>query len=481
MAEQKISSAALLQVRGTQLTYYVKVDAIADTYSVIKATSSEFQNNTGTTLFQIKNASNLKSYTTIPTDNQGAGWNADLIESNGGAKLLEATNKTAIINLQKARLESISDPKLPPLKENTLLGTGTQYLAEGLQKFGSEGLEALGSASANPVVPTVNSRTSVIGGGEVLKYPIDMDTSQQDYLEIRVYQYSPGGLPGVNQAAPGPASRSLDFTEENSVRKETVKEIIQIPIPNAIRDENSVSWGPEQMTSTDGLASRAIIGPLLNGANGDNILENLGKDALGLVGGAAASAGEAIGSKFIRRRYIANKIAGAVSGLGINVDVNQAITRVGGVVENPNLELLFNGPALRTFQFTLRFTPRSARESKRVRQIIRTLKERSSVKKGVALGGLNVLGDNLLLGTPDVFKLYYIRAGSRTTIKGLNKFKTCALTNVSVDYSGEAGRWAAYAADSQPITTLVTLGFAELTPIYDTDYIGGFADDDVAF
>lgn len=476
MAEQKISSAALLKVPGTQTTYYVKVDAIADTYSVIKATPSEFQNNTGTTLFQVKNASNLKSYTDIPTDNQGTGWNASLIEANGGAKLLEATNKTAITNLQKARLESVSDPKLPPLKENTLLGTGTQYLAEGTQKFGNEALEALGSASANPVVPTVNSRTSVIGGGEILKYPVDMDTTQQDYLQIRVYQYSPGGLPGVNQAAPGPASRRL----------EKVKEIIQIPIPNAIRDENSVSWGPEQMTSTAGLASRAIIGPLLNGANGDNIIENLGKDALGVVGGAAASAGEAIGSKFIRRRYIANKIAGAVSSLGINIDVNQAITRVGGVIENPNLELLFNGPALRTFQFTLRFTPRSAPESARVRQIIRTFKERSAVKKGVALGDLNVLGDNLLLGTPDVFQLDYRKAGQTGTllgknIKGVNKFKTCALTNVSVDYSGEAGRWAAYAADSQPVTTLVTLGFAELTPIYDTDYIGGFTDDDVAF
>ena len=471
MAEEKISSAGLLKVPGTQTTYYVKVDAVADTYSVIKATQSEFQNNTGTTLFQVKNASNLKSYTDIPTDNQGAGWNASLIEANGGAKLLEATNKTAITNLQKARIDAVSDPKLPPLKENTLLGTGTQYLAEGTQKFGNEALEALGSASANPVVPTNNSRTDLIGGGAVLKYPIDMDTSQQDYLQIRVFQYSPGGLPGVKEAAPGPATRRL----------EKGKEIIQIPIPNAIRDENSVSWGPEQMTSTDGLASRAVIGPLLNGANGDNILENVGKDALGVIGGAAASAGEAVGSKFIRRRFIANKIAGAVSGLGVNIDVNQAITRVGGVIENPNLELLFNGPALRTFQFTVRFTPRSGSESIRVRQIIRTLKERSSVKKGVALGGLNNIGDNLLLGTPDVFQLRYMRAGSRSSIKGLNKFKTCALTNISVDYSGEAGRWAAYAADSQPITTLVTLGFAELTPIYDTDYIGGFTDDDVAY
>jgi hypothetical protein len=67
-------------------------------------------------------------------------------------------------------------------------------------------------------------------------------------------------------------------------------------------------------------------------------------------------------------------------------------------------------------------------------------------------------------------------------IKGLTKIKTCALTNLSVDYTGEAGRWAAYDGDSQPVTTLVTMNFAELAPIYDVDYRdNGFAADDVGF
>ena len=78
MAEEKLSSTALLQVPGTKTTYYVKVDAVADTYSVIKATNEEFQNNEGTTLFQIKSATSLTSYTDIPEANQGEGWDADL-------------------------------------------------------------------------------------------------------------------------------------------------------------------------------------------------------------------------------------------------------------------------------------------------------------------------------------------------------------------------------------------------------------------
>ena len=64
-------------------------------------------------------------------------------------------------------------------------------------------------------------------------------------------------------------------------------------------------------------------------------------------------------------------------------------------------------------------------------------------------------------------------------IVGLNKFKTCALNSISVDYTGEAGRFAAYEEDSQPVTTLITLNFTELVPIYDADYEEFTNDDDV--
>ena len=485
MAEEKISSAGLLKVPGTQTTYYVKVDAVADTYSVIKATNQEFQNNEGTTLFQIKNASSLKSYTDIPTDNQGEGWNADLIEANGGATLLRATNNTAINNLQKARVDLVGDATLPPLQADTLLsGFGnTQTIAEGAAQFGSDLIDAFQGANRTvPGVVTPGTANRLIGGNDVLRYPIDMDTNEQDYLQIRIFSYKAGGLPTIATAT----------NQGQTARQEQPREIIQIPIPNAIRDQNSVNWGAGNMTSTSGEAAQAVAGALLSeggaaGAEGAaGALQDGFETGAALLGGLGSAGLNALKNKFIRRRFAANKLAGALGGLGINVDVNQAITRLGGVIENPNLELLFTGPALRTFQFTVRFTPRSAPESARVRQIIRALKERSAVKKGVSFGGFNETGDNLLLGTPDVFRLEYKKRGSVGTglgnnIKGLNKFKTCALTNVSVDYTGEAGRWAAYDGDSQPVTTIVTLAFSELVPLYDSDYLTVSAEDDVAF
>ena len=79
----------------------------------------------------------------------------------------------------------------------------------------------------------------------------------------------------------------------------------------------------------------------------------------------------------------------------------------------------------------------------------------------------------------NIFKLRYIKARTQRDIKGLNKFKTCALNSISVDYTGEAGRFAAYEEDSQPITTIISLSFTELTPIYDVDYTEFTTDDDV--
>ena len=84
---------------------------------------------------------------------------------------------------------------------------------------------------------------------------------------------------------------------------------------------------------------------------------------------------------------------------------------------------------------------------------------------------------NLFLKTPHIFELKYTHKGGEH--KGLNKFKTCALNSISVDYTGEVGRFAAYEEDSQPVTTIISLSFTELAPIYDSDYAEFTTDDDV--
>ena len=349
-----------------------------------------------------------------------------------------------------------------------------------------------------------------IAGGRVLQYPIDLDTDLQDHFEIQVFKYRPAGsLPsitstnqgsnaaGVKQLRGGYYSGSNRRGNRQNFRLQDLQSTIQLPMPPSIKDTNTVSFNDSRMSGFSaaimGPAVAAFLGknnkfkfpeveknakgiPTLQGIRtmGSNLLKGTGQALLQALGAGA----EAItNDEFVRLTQL-NAIAQAVSALGVSIDVDQAITRTSGAVRNPNLELLFNGPALRNFSFTLRLTPRSPEESKRVRMIIRVLKQHSAVKKNARVFNDSATS-NFLIGTPDVFKLRYIKARTQKDIKGLNKFKTCALTSVSVDYTGEVGRFAAYEEDSQPMSTIISLNFTELTPIYDEDYAEFTSDDDV--
>ena len=52
----------------------------------------------------------------------------------------------------------------------------------------------------------------------------------------------------------------------------------------------------------------------------------------------------------------------------------QVLSRTSGSVINPNLELLFNGPQLRPFQFTFKLSARSKDESKEIIKILNFFK-----------------------------------------------------------------------------------------------------------
>tara|TARA_S200000501_G_C20837272_1_gene749954 strand:- start:501 stop:1937 length:1437 start_codon:yes stop_codon:yes gene_type:complete len=343
-----------------------------------------------------------------------------------------------------------------------------------------------------------------IGGGRVLQYPIDLDTDIQDYFEIQVFKYRPAGnLPQLNTTNQGQnynsqgqpidatgayASRSNLRGNRQNFRLQDLQSTIQIPIPPSIKDMNSVDFGGGSMSGLAGAAFSPVVQAFLNRTgdisqfSGDSTIRSEAMNFLRGIGGVASGAmgavRQALSNPEYKRVKSLNAIAQALAAGGINVDVSQAITRVSGAVRNPNFELLFKGPSLRSFTFTIRLTPRDADESKRIRMIIRVLKQHSAVKRNAGVFDSSATS-NFLLGTPDVFKLRYIKARTQRDIKGLNKFKTCALNSISVDYTGEAGRFAAYEEDSQPVTTLITLNFTELVPIYDEDYAEFTTDDDV--
>ena len=141
----------------------------------------------------------------------------------------------------------------------------------------------------------------------------------------------------------------------------------------------------------------------------------------------------------------------------------QILARGQGIVPNKNLELLFRGPTLRTFDFTWRMSPRSKEEALLVNKIIRSFKQGMAAKKISPDSG----GASFFLGTPNVFEVHF-KTGDNQFIDGLFRIKTSACTGTSVNYT-DGAQWSAY-DDGQPTSVTLTLGFEELEPIYNTDY-----------
>jgi len=134
------------------------------------------------------------------------------------------------------------------------------------------------------------------------------------------------------------------------------------------------------------------------------------------------------------------------------------MARTQGKIVNQNLELLFNGVALRPFSFAWDLTPRDEKEAGVIREIFYKLKQSSAARRT----------NNLFLGSPDVWRISY-RKG--TQVHGfLNRFKICALTTVGINYTG-SGQYSSY-NDSMgtPVHMQLSLNFTELEPIYREDY-----------
>ena len=277
-------------------------------------------------------------------------------------------------------------------------------------------------------------------GGD-LRYPEKMDTNQ-DCIQFKIIKY---------------VSRGLGLDKNLGLRKDAppagnILATITLPMPSGgISDRNSVNWQNGDLNpAMEGVAS-TLNSFLLGGAEAG---ADKAKDQFGAFLGGESN------TKLLKALITSQTIKSA---LGQNV-----LSRQYGVVINPNLELLFDSPSLRDFSFTFKMTPRSKSEAIRVRTIIRYFKQAMSVKRSESV---------LLLKAPHTFRIQY--KTSTEDHPYLNRFKECALTNCSVNYTPD-GQYMSY-NDSDPNGRSMTayelsLNFQELEPIFDDDYDDGNAD-----
>ena len=285
---------------------------------------------------------------------------------------------------------------------------------------------------------------------EPLRYPQKAFTDKTDYLQIVVVNYIP--IRRLNG----------NFVSEPGTRRNTKQsgETILLPIPSNIQDNNSTNYGSSELNSIAGAALGGVMNVM---ESGKNLIDDKGNFKPAAVTDAAKKSLKSVWESFgdDLPGFLTRKLASSAVGIfGVNITPNQILARSEGAILNPNMELLFNGPTLRSFRFSFKMTPRNPDEGEQIKKIIRCFKKNMAPKVGKS---------STFLETPNVFELTY-RQGS-SDHKFLNKFKQCFLSDISVNYTGE-GTYATY-HDGTPVSMTMDLTFKELEPVYDSDYTKG--------
>ena len=267
--------------------------------------------------------------------------------------------------------------------------------------------------------------------GKPLVFPSTLRRSReggQDFLKFDMLKYEPRDFNDEN----------FSFTDRSETTTRTIGTVI-LPIPGGIQDSVGVGWGESRMTPLD-MAKANIALSTVEGGIGEGVKA---------AGTALETLKAGLGAN---KKALAAVIAGMAAGAG------NMLTRTTGAIANPNMELLFNGPQLRTFSFQFLLAPRNDAEAKDIIRIIRFFKQGMAPIRTKS---------RLFLRSPHTFQLSY-RNSKGDDHKYLNKFKECALGSFGVNYAPN-GNYSTY-EDGVMTAYQMTMSYRELNPIYNDDY-----------
>lgn len=276
---------------------------------------------------------------------------------------------------------------------------------------------------------------------ENLFYPEDIGSSKQDKIKFGMRYIS--------------GRRDIKFDFDNldplsisNRSTESIQGSVTLPIPGGISDKNSVKFEGESLDVIQAAGAGAILNPVAAGQAGADFLRN----AITMSPEDLAAA--------LQSTQGSNIVSALRIGLAQQFTGTNLFSRLGGGILNPNMELLFQAPTLRSFNFTFTMSARSRTEATQIKKIIRFFKQGMSVKKST---------DNIFVVSPNIFTINYL-AGNGGDHPSIGRIKNCALLDLNTTY----GNGSTYMTYDDPARTMtqykIDMSFQELDPITEDDY-----------
>ena len=293
--------------------------------------------------------------------------------------------------------------------------------------------------SADTGKEVAGTKTSGFGN---FTYPLGLGATKQDVIKFTMLKYLPSKeIKGGKEGGDNILNLGRDPKAKN---REGIGTVV-LPIPAGISDMNACSWQGGDLDALKGAAAAAAMS--------------------GITQGLGAMAG-AIGKGFedaIKDPKVKSAVATGFAAAAAGGDGAALLARTEGIVINPNMELLFNGPTLRPFSFTFKMSARSKKEAEEIIKILNFFKRGMSPIKSQS---------NLFLKAPHTFRIQYLNRRNKDAVDHpfIGRIKECALQSINVLYTPH-GEYATY-TDGVMVSYEMQMQFQELEPIFNSDYEG---------
>ena len=273
---------------------------------------------------------------------------------------------------------------------------------------------------------------------ELLRYPVDM-AQNQDVIKFSLIKYK---VKDITTDGPrlgsGDRVRVGPNAKVGSGGKREIIATVILPVPGQIQDTNKADWSDDSANAGQ-LAVAGLGAEAATGGDVGKILTTMSEQVIG-------------GNEQIKAALTSTLVGGAT---GVNL-----LGRAGGVVLNPNLELLFSKPSLREFSLNFRLSARSKDEGLAIIKIIRFFKQGMAPIREQS---------NLFLKAPNTFQVHYLLRGDTSGEHPfIGRMKECALTSVNTNYTPE-NNYATY-EDGLMVSYQISLTLKELEPVYNDSY-----------
>lgn len=251
---------------------------------------------------------------------------------------------------------------------------------------------------SNAPLPDVVDQSSTVGFASAPQTPADLiNKSARDASSImqfafpneQIKYYMTFNMAKYNFGA-GNAGRTLAASE-------TIGQI-RLPLPDSLRDLQSVDWTQSNLLAQGFAAAGGILG-----------------GAAGLIAGAHSQSVAAVGKSALGVAGVGSIAAGLATAAGMAV-------RLTGIAPNQFVTVLLNGPQYKQHNFSWSLAAKTPQEAENIRQIIQ-------VFNNCMAPGLG--GSGLYWTFPNIFYIKFV-----PNPEYIFEFKPSVLVNFAVDYAG---------------------------------------------